>query len=154
MSEKINKILLKIKKEYVVINQFNPRDENTILDKLAKKIISENCMVEFNPTNLTDKNAVKLGKKLKQLCAEFNSLLIIKDRIDIALAINSNGVILDRNSIDISDAKNILGEHFIIGYSITESENIENILAQNIDFLKSQQNINVNIPIFDNYDAL
>ena len=82
MSEKINKILLKIKKEYVVINQFNPRDENTILDKLAKKIISENCMVEFNPTNLTDKNAVKLGKKLKQLCAEFNSLLIIKDRID------------------------------------------------------------------------
>ena len=42
MSEKINKILLKIKKEYVVINQFNPRDENTILDKLAKKIISEN----------------------------------------------------------------------------------------------------------------
>lgn len=152
MSEKLNKILLKTKKEYITIDNLKTENENSVLNTLAEKLFCENCIVEFNTDTLTTNEAIILGKKLKQLCAEFDSLLIIKDRADIAFAINANGIILDKNSIDIHNAKHILGENIIIGYSINSLENRENISFQNIDFLKISENsnINVNIPIFHN----
>lgn len=152
MSEKLNKILLKTKKEYITIDNLKTENENSVLNTLAEKLFCGNCIVEFNTDALTTNEAIILGKKLKQLCAEFDSLLIIKDRADIAFAINANGIILDKNSIDIHNAKHILGENTIIGYSINSLENRENISFQNIDFLKisKNSNINVNIPIFHN----
>lgn len=71
----------------------------------------------------------KLAVKIKTLTTKFNKSLIINDRIDIALAVNADGVHLGQNSIPVDIARNILGNKYVIGVSTHNLE--EAITAQN-----------------------
>jgi len=54
---------------------------------------------------------------LKKLCGENNVPLIINDRVDIALAVDADGIHIGQSDMPIAVARRILGENKIIGLS-------------------------------------
>ncbi len=148
VSTKINKLLLKDRKNYHIVTLNDITDENNFLNKTAE-ILKNGCdVLEFDGTNLSSSELFSVAKKLRNLSGVFNSLLIIKDRIDIAKLSGADGVCLDRNSIPASEAYKLTENHLLLGCHANDEiwENKTN--TDNLDFIVSSIAINIDIKTF------
>uniref|UniRef100_A0A7J3ZM81 Thiamine-phosphate synthase n=1 Tax=Fervidicoccus fontis TaxID=683846 RepID=A0A7J3ZM81_9CREN len=64
---------------------------------------------------------VEVGKKLRKLTRDYDALLFVNDRVDVALAIDADGVQLGIEDMPIADARRI-APHLIIGGSVYSLE--------------------------------
>ena len=84
--------------------------------------------------NTTSRNARSLIQ-IKNLCKRYNSLFIINDRIDIALASNADGIHLGQDDLDLKTARKLLGFSKIIGISANNEIDISNALKDGCDYI-------------------
>lgn len=73
--------------------------------------------VQLREKNLDSRNIYFLASEMRNMTNEYNALLIINDRIDIALAVNADGVHMGKNSMPIMEARRLLGRDRLIGFS-------------------------------------
>ena len=92
-------------------------------------------MIQFRCKNENDIDLIKKAKELSSICKSFDSLLIINDRVDIAIACNADGVHLGQDDLPVEIAKKILGSEKLIGLSTHSQKQIKNALTQNCDYL-------------------
>lgn len=74
-------------------------------------------MVQLREKDLSSRAFFELALELRTLTTKFQAMLIINDRIDIALAVGADGVHLGLSSIPVSAARTLLGKTKKIGYS-------------------------------------
>lgn len=101
----IKKALLKNKKEILNISFCDNKEK--LLDFIASKL-DDIKIIHFYIKNLSDKDNLELGFKIQQLCAFYNALFLVNSRADLALILDSDGIFLDKNDIDIHQAKKII----------------------------------------------
>ena len=69
---------------------------------------------------------IKEARSLQLLLRHHRIPLIINDRLDVALAIDADGVHLGQNDMPLADARRLVGGNMIIGIS---AENVEDAVA-------------------------
>ncbi|OOB78415.1 MAG: thiamine-phosphate diphosphorylase [Epulopiscium sp. Nele67-Bin001] len=84
------------------------------------RIIKEACQSGVSLVQLREKDKsireyIELGFKVKEITDSYSIPLIIDDRVDVALAIDADGVHLGAQDMPISLARKILGRNKIIG---------------------------------------
>jgi len=84
--------------------------------------------VQLREKDLPSKELYELAFELRKLTDRYNARLIINDRVDIALAVDADGVHLGQNSLPIHRARKILGENMLVGISCHNQVNA--IMAQ------------------------
>jgi thiamine-phosphate pyrophosphorylase len=84
--------------------------------------------VQLREKDLSSRELYELAYELRKLTARHNARLIINDRIDIALAVDADGVHLGYNSIPTYRARMVLGEKKLIGVSCHNQ--VQAIIAQ------------------------
>ena len=72
---------------------------------------------------------------MKNICTEGGVPLIINDRIDIAIAVEADGVHLGQDDFPISLAREILGGGKIIGGSAGDIEEAKRCLIEGADYI-------------------
>lgn len=77
----------------------------------------------------------RLGSELAPVAADSGALLLMNDRIDIALAVGAAGAQVGRRSIPVDVARRLLGEDRILGYSAHEPEELRNAAAGGGDYI-------------------
>ena len=65
---------------------------------------------------------------VQKMCKEYGATFIIDDNVALAKRIGADGVHLGKSDMPIAEARNILGEGFIIGGTVNTFEDIVNIL--------------------------
>jgi len=83
----------------------------------------------------TDKDNLEEAIKIRNLCKKYNSLFIINDRVDIAIASNADGVHLGQEDLDLKTARKLLGYSKIIGISANNENDISNGLKEGCDYI-------------------
>ncbi len=83
----------------------------------------------------TDKDHLQEAIQIKNLCKRYNSLFIINDRVDIALASNADGIHLGQDDIDLRTARKLLGYSKIIGISANNAIEISKALKEGCDYI-------------------
>jgi thiamine-phosphate pyrophosphorylase len=73
--------------------------------------------VQLREKDLTAGQLFELAIGLRQLTREYGAQLLINDRIDVALAVEADGVHLGKAGLPVSEARRILGSGRLIGYS-------------------------------------
>jgi thiamine-phosphate pyrophosphorylase len=73
--------------------------------------------VQLREKDLGGKELFALADELKGLCARHGALLFVNDRIDVALAVDADGVQLGSASMPVGAARELLGERKLIGAS-------------------------------------
>ncbi|MBI4777596.1 thiamine phosphate synthase [Candidatus Desantisbacteria bacterium] len=73
-------------------------------------------IVQQHTENISDSKLIMLGNMLREITEKADILLIINDKIDIALAIGADGVHLGQDDISIDVARSLMGRR-IIGIS-------------------------------------
>ena len=74
--------------------------------------------------NYKDSDLISITSLLYKICIKKNVTFILNDRIDIAKKLNVDGVHLGKEDGSIKNARNILGNHKIIGSSCYNNKNL------------------------------
>jgi len=82
--------------------------------------------IQLREKDLPARELFELALQLKERCAKYGAALVINDRIDVALAAEADGVHLATNSIDATDARQLLGPSKMIGVS---THNLAEVVA-------------------------
>lgn len=80
-------------------------------------------------------NLLPLARDLNKLCAEYGVLFIINDYLDIALAVDADGLHLGQDDLPVSEARRLLPIDKIIGCSTTSVDQAEKAQAEGADYV-------------------
>ncbi len=92
-------------------------------------------LVQYRSKNDDDRVRFQQAQALKDLCDRYNALFLVNDRVDIALAVDADGVHLGQTDLPVTFARQILGKDKIIGQSTTSPEEMAKSLATDIDYI-------------------
>jgi len=115
---------------YVITDQ-----KNNLLEIIEEILIAGVRIIQHRFKTGTDKDHLKEAIKIKNLCKRYNSLFIVNDRIDIALASNADGIHLGQNDLDLKTARKLLGYSKIIGISANNEIDISNAYKEGCNYI-------------------
>lgn len=123
----------KDKKIYLVTD--HRLEFESLLKKVREALESGVSLVQYRDKDVSTKVMVERSKKLKDLCDEFNSIFLVNDRIDVALAVDADGVHVGQDDMNCKEARKILGLEKIIGVSTKTLEESIKALESGADYL-------------------
>lgn len=91
-------------------------------------------IVQIREKNLSDKLLLELIKKCKPIIERHNMLLIVDDRVDIAIAAGADGVHLGQDDFPLIEAKK-LAPNLLFGISTHNEDEIKTALADGCSYL-------------------
>lgn len=115
-------------------------DSTGLEEKEFLNIIEEACksgvtLVQLREKDKSGREYLNLAFKVKEITDKYNIPLIINDRIDIAIAVDSAGVHLGQSDINIKYARKILGKDKIIGATAKTVNQAKEAVEEGADYL-------------------
>jgi thiamine-phosphate pyrophosphorylase len=92
-------------------------------------------LVQYRDKQSNDTDRLAIAKQMCQLCHHYGALFILNDRVDLALAVDADGVHLGQQDISIALARQILGAQKIVGRSTTNPEEMERAIKEGADYI-------------------
>jgi thiamine-phosphate pyrophosphorylase len=92
-------------------------------------------LVQYRDKDADDIQRLNYAYKLCQMCHHYNALFIVNDRVDLALAVDADGVHLGQQDIPIGLARQILGPQRLIGRSTTNPEEMQRAIQEGADYI-------------------
>ena len=92
-------------------------------------------LVQYRDKQTNDTDRLAIAKQMCQLCHHYGALFILNDRVDLALAVNADGVHLGQQDVSITLARQILGSQKIVGKSTTNPEEMDRAIKEGADYI-------------------
>jgi len=73
--------------------------------------------VQLRAPQLTDRDYLALGKKVKEACAAAEALFLVDNRADLAVALDADGLHVGHTDLPVPIVRNMVGHRKIIGMS-------------------------------------
>lgn len=110
-------------------------DENVFFEKVEQALKGGVTLIQLREKNRSTREYIHLAEKIHKLTKKYNVPLIIDDRIDVAMAVKSEGVHLGQSDMPISLAREILGDEYIIGATAKTVPQAVEAYEQGADYL-------------------
>jgi thiamine-phosphate pyrophosphorylase len=92
-------------------------------------------LVQYREKEANDQVRLETALALKALCHRYGALFLVNDRVDLALAVDADGVHLGQQDMPIALARQLLGPGKIVGKSTTSPEEMALALSENPDYI-------------------
>jgi thiamine-phosphate pyrophosphorylase len=109
--------------------------EKTLWDGVEEAIWGGVTLVQLREKEIPSREYLELAQRVKEVTDQHGIPLIINDRIDIALAIDADGVHLGPEDLSVPIARKLLGDGKIIGSSAASVDEALLFQAQGADYL-------------------
>ncbi|NOY14240.1 MAG: thiamine phosphate synthase [Deltaproteobacteria bacterium] len=105
------------------------------LPKVVEELLQAGVrMLQLREKDLSAAELYPLAQEMRELTRRYDCLLFINDRIDLALAVEADGVHLGGHSLPIPAARKLLGPNRLIGVSTHSLQEILLAAQQGADF--------------------
>ena len=84
---------------------------------------------------ISDQQRLSEARALRQLCARHGALFLVNDRLDLALAVDADGVHLGQDDLPPAIARRLLGPDRLIGRSTNRLEQLHQAVADGCDYV-------------------
>lgn len=101
---------------YLVTDRFFLKDIS-LKKAVEEAILGGTTFVQLREKDISSRQFYLYAKEVKEVTDYYKVPFVINDRIDIAQAVNADGVHLGQKDLPLQIARNILGEDKIIGIS-------------------------------------
>ncbi|AUG48342.1 thiamine-phosphate diphosphorylase [Haloarcula taiwanensis] len=92
-------------------------------------------VVQLREKDRTARERYELGRELRDLTREADVAFVVNDRVDIAQALDADGVHLGDDDLPVPVARDLLGEDALIGRSVSTVEDAREAAAAGADYL-------------------
>jgi len=110
-------------------------EEEEFLRRVEEALEGGATILQLREKNKTTREYITLAEKVHALTKRYNVPLIIDDRVDVALAVDAEGVHLGAEDMTIAQARKILGEDKIIGATAKTVPWALDVYNQGADYL-------------------
>lgn len=106
-----------------------------LIDVVMQAVAGGVTMVQLREKDIDTRTFIELGLELKQKLQQVNIPLIINDRVDVAMAIDADGVHIGQSDMQYSLARRLLGSNKIIGLSVENIDEVIEANSLNVDYI-------------------
>ena len=92
-------------------------------------------LIQLREKDLSGREMLELAAQVRGLTARYGARLLINDRIDIAIAVDADGVHLPASSFNPIDARRLVGRDKILGVSAHSEEDVVRAEREGADFV-------------------
>lgn len=115
-------------------------DRDLSLGRSLEEVVCEAVAGGVTIVQLREKDAatgefVELARRLMAVLKPLGVPLIINDRVDVALAVDADGVHIGQSDMSYADARRLLGPDKIIGLSVENFEDLDAANALDVDYI-------------------
>ena len=121
---------------YLVTDRRDKTDDE-FLNIIEEAIKGGTTIVQLREKTASTKEFYDLALKVKEITSRYDVPLLINDRIDIALAVGSEGVHIGQDDMPADIAREIIGEDKILGVSASTVEEAKKAEIDSADYIGS-----------------
>lgn len=92
-------------------------------------------LVQYRDKTADDDVRLSNAQTLCQLCHRYNALFIVNDRVDLAIAVDADGVHLGQQDLPIALARQLLGSQRLIGRSTHCPDDLHRAIQDGADYI-------------------
>ena len=119
---------------YFITDSTNYTEEE-FLYRVEQALKGGATLLQLREKNKTTREYITLAEKVHSIAKRYNVPLIIDDRVDVALAVDAEGVHLGAEDMTIAQARKILGAEKIIGATAKTVPWALDVYNQGADYL-------------------
>ncbi|MEM7552713.1 MAG: thiamine phosphate synthase [Cyanobacteria bacterium P01_A01_bin.84] len=109
--------------------------DERLIDTVAAALKGGLTLIQYREKTADDNVQLEQIRQIKQLCHDYGALLIVNDRVDLALAVDADGVHLGQQDMPIALARQLLGTQRLIGRSTTNPEEMQRAITEGADYI-------------------
>ena len=91
--------------------------------------------IQYREKQLSKRESYKIAQQLREITRKYNAVLIINDDVDIAMAVDADGIHLGQEDFPVQTARKILGNDKIIGLSTHSLKEAEEAQGSGADYI-------------------
>ena len=91
--------------------------------------------IQLRVKGVPDEEVLPLAIQVQRLCKEHDAVFLIDDRVALVKEIGADGVHLGKNDMPVSEARQLLGEEYIIGGTANTMDDICALIGQGVDYI-------------------
>lgn len=91
--------------------------------------------VQLRLKNISFNDYKTIAIEVQAICKQYGAKLIINDNVDVAIAIQADGVHLGKDDMSHAEARLLLGDDYIIGGSTNTVDDIIRLSQESLDYL-------------------
>ena len=110
-------------------------DEEEFLARIEEALQGGVTLIQLREKEKTTREYVDLAKKVHEITKKYNLPLIIDDRIDVALAVDAEGVHVGQSDMPVSVARKLMGKDKIVGATAKTVPQATEAYEQGADYL-------------------
>lgn len=110
-------------------------DEEEFLYRVEEALKGGATLLQLREKDKTTREYIDIAVKVHNISKKYNVPLIIDDRVDVALAVEAEGVHLGQSDMPVSIARKILGDGYIIGATTKTVPQALEAYEQGADYL-------------------
>ena len=92
-------------------------------------------LVQLREKECSTQEYIAMAKKMMEVTHKYNVPLVVDDRVDVALAAETDGVHVGLDDMSVADARRFLGEHKIVGSTAKTIERAKQSELEGADYL-------------------
>ena len=119
---------------YLVTDHKGKTNEE-ILNIIEEAIKGGTSVVQIREKTASTKDFYQLALKVKEITSKYNVPLIINDRVDVALAIDADGVHVGQSDMPCDITRKLIGENKILGVSAATIEEAKKAEKDGADYI-------------------
>ena len=109
--------------------------EEEFLYRVEQALIGGATMLQLREKEKTTREYMELAIKVHALTQKFNVPLLIDDRVDVALAVDAEGVHVGASDLPVAAARRLMGDHKIVGATAKAVAWARDVYEQGADYL-------------------
>jgi thiamine-phosphate pyrophosphorylase len=106
-----------------------------LLDVVEASLQGGVTLVQYRDKTADDLTRLHTAKMLKDLCHRYDALFVINDRIDLAIAVDADGVHLGQQDVPVALARQLLGSQKIVGRSTHSPDDLDRAMREEADYV-------------------
>ncbi|WP_297456711.1 thiamine phosphate synthase [Persephonella sp.] len=115
-------------------------DEKLLEGKNVAKAVEEAILggadiIQYRAKNKSSREIYQEATQIKKICDKYNKPLIINDKVDIALAVDADGVHVGQDDLDVEVVRKLIGFDKILGLSTKNIEQVEEANKLPVDYI-------------------
>jgi len=109
--------------------------ETSLLDNVEQAVQAGAGIVQYRPVSGNKQIWYQEALKLKDLLKQYKVPLIINDYVDLALAVDADGVHVGQSDLPVQVCRKLIGDNKLLGLSITDLPQLDETPFELIDYI-------------------
>ncbi len=107
----------------------------SVFEVIEEAVAGGVTMVQIREKDVSCREFLEIARKAKSLLAEKQIPLIINDRVDVALAVEADGIHVGQDDIPVQEVRKLVGSTMAVGLSVNTLEQAQEANNFQVDYI-------------------